>query len=69
MRTSPVSEFLYANCGAANFGGSRPFEAALRQDDERRLKKPACRHNWRPHPAYTIWEIALALRPDDSLAI
>jgi hypothetical protein len=29
MRTSPVSEFLYANCGAANFGGP----LALRPDD------------------------------------
>jgi hypothetical protein len=29
---------VLSNCGAANFGGSRPFEAALWKGDQRRLK-------------------------------
>jgi hypothetical protein len=31
--SEPNARFLEAHCGAANFGGGRPFEAASRQDD------------------------------------
>ena len=34
----PCATSSQAACGAANFGGSRPFEAALRRGDQRWLK-------------------------------